>query len=124
MKDAIEFHEEYKVKRVHDAYDYVVQRSLLTAKGKAWLDAACVKLREDFAAGKFNTISALKLFERTVEKAFCDDTGWGKAVLGEIRESGIVNKLAREILKQFKESTGAFDQRPERNGLAALIWGK
>jgi hypothetical protein len=84
------------------------------------------KLRADFAAGKFNTVNALELVKRSIEKAFlnCNESGRGKAVLGEIRESGIVNRIAGEVLDQFKKSTGAFDQRPERNGLATLIWGK
>jgi len=126
MKDSIEVHEEYIEKQVHEAYKYAVQKSLLTPTGKACLDAARAKLQEDFAAGEFNTVNALELVKQAVEKAVlnCNEAGWGQAVLSEVRDLGIVSKIAGEILDQFINFTGAFDQRPERNGLAALIWGK
>ena len=41
-----------------------------------------------------------------------------------LREDGIIHEMAIELVEQFKQTTGACDQRPTRTGIWARIVGK
>jgi hypothetical protein len=100
------------------AFAQAVETSLTQPKGHERLQKANAMLYQDWQGGKFNSDRATEIFVMTIERSV------PAMLIKTLRELGITAKMASDLTTQFKDATGALDQRPIRTGLLAKILGK
>lgn len=108
------------------AFASVVEKSLQAPVGEDWLINSHRHLMEQYAKGSFNSERALEMYTIAIERSVLSFLSGptGLMTMKTLRETGITNKMAHELVDQFKEATGATDQRPARSGLWAKIIGR
>jgi len=108
------------------AFASSVEISLLAEAGQEWLNRIHAELYRAHSRHRFNTARATEMYAIAIERSVLAKMGdaMGSMTVLTLRRSGITAKMASELTDQFKEATGATDQRPARTGLLAMIIGK
>jgi hypothetical protein len=108
------------------AFAEVVDKSLQTTGGEARLRSAHQYLLQQYSKGSFNSERALEVYTIAIERSVLSFMSGTQGLLVEqtLKEVGITRKMAMELVDQFKEATGATDQRPARRGFLAKIVGR
>lgn len=99
----------------------VVEDSLQTSVGVKWLSATHQKLLDDCRKGSFNSERALQVYTIAIERSLMATSG--VTVMRAMRWAGVTEKMAGELVEQFKQATDATDQRPPRRGIWRKIVG-
>ena len=104
----------------------IIEKSLQTTTGEAWLRRSHQSLCQQYSKGSFNSERDLEVYTIAIERSVLSlmSGSAGYLTMKTLRESGITNKMAQELVDQFKEATGATDQRPARRGFLAKIIGR
>ena len=113
-------------KELIETFASLVESSLETADGQEWLNRTDAALYDAIRKQKFNTERAAEMFGIAIERSVLAHLGdaTGSMAVMTLRKTGVGPKMAAELADQFKEGTGASDQRPARKGLLAMIIGK
>ena len=105
-----------------DATDNLIKSSLETSAGWEWLKRTHAQLYDDYSRRRFNTARAVEMYTIAIERSVLAKMGDATSVL-TMRRDGSAALAARELTEQFKDETGAVDQRRARTGLWAMIVG-
>ena len=111
--------------KAREAFNDMVQQCLSNVDGQLLLEMAKQKLLNDLKRSKFNTMRAEEIFQTAIEKAIYKKLDKiGAVTVNIIRGEGVIEKLAQDFTIDFKNYTGASDQRPVRREIIAEIIGK
>ena len=83
--------------------------SLATAEGEAWLRSADSMLGDDVRDSKFDSERAVKVYAVAIERSILATTSGsaGVTLVRSLRESGLVAKVASELVGRFRHSIAA-----------------
>jgi hypothetical protein len=111
--------------RTREALTRVVTEALQEPEGQIQIENVKRMLYSALEKNSFNSERAEELFRMAIDRAIWKKLGSvGAATTRGIRGEGIVEGFAKAFVGEFKQNTGASDQRQARRGLFAKIIGR
>ncbi|MGF6637270.1 hypothetical protein [Paraburkholderia sp. MM6662-R1] len=107
-----------------EALTMLIDGALAAIDGKQKIDRAVEFLQRQLATERFNTDRAVEVFKVAVDNAVWDvirNLPARAAMRRDYIKSGLGKAYALKLTKEFKEQTGAKDQRPARKYLRFLL---
>src|SRR5262245_42793158 len=102
----------------------LVSEALASPAGRMHLDRTRAHLSDAFGQQRFNTEHAIESFSVAIHSAVWDLVRHrpdGRARYLDFKRSRVARGMAEELTRQFKEQTGAYDQRRARRFLRFLL---
>jgi hypothetical protein len=104
----------------------IVETSLSSRNGQVWLNRTRERLLRSVASRSFNTDRAIEMYTIAIERSVLSTTNGptARTAIALLRESGVARTMARKLADQFKDASGATDNRAARTGLWSMVVGK
>ncbi|MDE2611441.1 MAG: hypothetical protein KGL61_17845 [Burkholderiales bacterium] len=107
-----------------EALTTLIDSALKTIEGNQGIKRAAESLHQQCASGRFNTERATEVFKIAVDNAVWEmikDLPVRSSMYRDYRKSGLGVVYARQLTEEFKDHSGARDQRPPRRFLRFLL---
>ena len=104
--------------------DDIISAAMSSKNARMRLETARSQLSNMVSCNQFNTARAIETFSAAIHWAVWDyvkDRPNGRKLYQSFKRSGLVAGMAEDLAEQFKQETGAHDQRQPRRFLRFVL---